>query len=416
MSLEQITQPIRTESLEEHEQILDDKILEIQLEYIDRLLSEKIPPVKKSQQDSVSNLESHIEEYTTLLQELVRCYKFQIIKSGEKWDPETMSGPAEVNFKEKIQEFYRENHNQWIRKTMQFLEEERRKTKQGTDDNLKTQISPEEEYEEKENKAGILSFGVSPLGENYEELVGSGISKEDACISIHLTPLFKTTATSDATNLFSSHSLEKLAEQIVDKYPETKAIVAKSWLVDTPIAKRIGFTALYEGKYVGTYQFWGQFIGSNGQIDHSRVKQFLETGKPPYGVKTGVIMTEDFLKKYLPKERRGKILLKELKPGFIEKYEHDVEILRGISENWDTVTEDDIKNSFSKCPVVQDFMKSFVPFGGNGEAFLNLMLELKREKKTKEEVANDPRVNVNVVSWDTFINRNKFIKKEVVIE
>ena len=44
-------------------------------------------------------------------------------------------------------------------------------------------------------------------------------------MSIHLESLYKTTLEDADNKIFSSRSLNKLAEQIVDKHPETEAIV-----------------------------------------------------------------------------------------------------------------------------------------------------------------------------------------------
>ena len=48
--------------------------------------------------------------------------------------------------------------------------------------------------------------------------------------------------------------------------------------------------------------FWGQFINREGKINEERVKQFLETGKPPFRVKSGYIPMDEFMDKYGSKE------------------------------------------------------------------------------------------------------------------
>lgn len=106
--------------------------------------------------------------------------------------------------------------------------------------------------------------------------------------------------------------LSKVAEQIIDEFPQCAAVVGSSWLMDTPIAKRLGFTPIPEFKTpMNVYNAWLQLIDKNGQIDQNRLKKLMETGELPYRNTVGYIKTEDFLRSYLPKERRGVITLKE---------------------------------------------------------------------------------------------------------
>ena len=48
--------------------------------------------------------------------------------------------------------------------------------------------------------------------------------------------------------------------------------------------------------------------------------------------------TEDFLRKYLPKERRGKVILKEQDPEITDKLDREQELIGQIEIDWDNMT------------------------------------------------------------------------------
>jgi len=109
--------------------------------------------------------------------------------------------------------------------------------------------------------AGLIHFNVK----GYEELEKFGISDMDDCLEIHFEELYKQKEKdSNLKSIFSGDSLSILASKIVDEYPQVKAITANSWLVDSPIGKRIGFIVSGRKEQVsGNEGFWGQFIDEN---------------------------------------------------------------------------------------------------------------------------------------------------------
>ncbi|MEI8270218.1 MAG: hypothetical protein WCG45_02520, partial [bacterium] len=263
-----------------------------------------------------------------------------------------------------------------------------------------------------EDRIGLIDFGMdSNLG---NILPGSGISDEDICMQIHFEDFFKQ-QNSDVKNLFSSNSLEKLALEIVEKHPETKAVVGKSWLMDTAIAKRIGFK-VYNRNFdikenIGS--FWGQFVDSNGQIKNNDVLKFLETGEPHYKIAAGAIMVEDFLGKYLPEERKGRISLKEQTEEsreFIKDYNR---ITKAI-EKWDEISFDELFVVLNSSISFSNYFKT-----PNGIEYINFFRKAKELNLKRKEVKYLDYKNKQKIRDDFTLflkeNENKFIEREVII-
>lgn len=418
MHPEAISQPIKAQSIEEHERMLNDKMTKIKLEYVDRILLKKIPLLTKNQDEeedvSIDDFASLLNRYTPVLRELMECYIIQKKQEGIEWDEE-MYDPAESEFFNKIFEFREADHDHWIEKTMQLLGEERAKVKAVS--RKRSFFSKDKSRKEEERyQVGIVDFHIENVGlDNRDWLkpLDAIIKRGDACISIHLEPLYKKTLHDNGVNIFSSKPLERLAVRIITEYPETKAVIANSWVMDGPIGRRMGFKVYDRKEYIDSPAFWGQFMNSDGQINNDRVKKFLETGQAPYGVVTGAMEIEDFLRKYLPKEYRGKITLKEQNPDFnIEELEHDVRILRDLlDKNWDTIDEVGLLDVFSQCPLMQRFNESTL---GNG--FFDFLINLKRRNRKLEDFLRTNRFTSYDLSLVRFLSAFRFKDREVIIE
>ena len=401
MRFEEFKKPIEANSVEEHEKILAEKMTEIQLKYVDRLTQGKILPLDEISEEKVDikNIRTLLSEYTWILSELTHQYD---IRTGGEFDKN-----GRDLFKEKIVNsisiFFKEDPQNWVEKTEQFMKDEieklgsvQKKEKQNDNQDIR--------------RVGLIEFGV---GDDLGGLLSKPDMKDDSYISIHFPEFYKQKK-DEAKNLFStnpSDSFKELALKIIEKYPETKAIIGESWLMSTPIAKRIGFTVIDRNSKMGLGgQFWGQFINSNGQIDNERVSKFLETGEPPYRVSTGIIMVEDFLKKYLPKKKCGKITLKDLNYDFNEEYKKESETANKVFENWDKSTEEDIDKVFFENKIFGDFLET-----KEGEGFDLLLKGFKKDNRKKEEVKEDNKFIEYREAFKLFVDKRKFIDKEVVI-
>ncbi len=75
-------------------------------------------------------------------------------------------------------------------------------------------------------------------GNNYQAI--EGIKKSDDLLELHFEDAFISGTQPKAEQI--KKWLSKIAEIIVDKYPETTAIVGKSWIMSHPIMERLGFS------------------------------------------------------------------------------------------------------------------------------------------------------------------------------
>ncbi|MFZ2205738.1 MAG: hypothetical protein WAV23_04055 [Minisyncoccia bacterium] len=418
MNIENFIKPIESKSVEEHESILDDKISEIRLQYIDLLSSGKIPPLEQKvnteteekKESPVDSFEFLLSKYTSILRDLMGYYVAHKKNEGAEWVP-YMYDSVEAQFKNKIIEFHEKDKDHWIEKTMQLLGEECEKAESSKKEEI-VQSSDLEDNSKYHGMAGLITFDVDGHYKYWfnGSQMPSPVEDSDTCMSIHLDPLFKKTLNSTDTNIFSSNSLQKLAVKIVDDFPETKAILAHSWLMDTPIAERIGFKIYKRENYSEQGSFWSQFINSNGQIDKERVKKFLETGKAPYSVALGAMTTEDFLRKYLPPERRGKIILKEVNPDFDEKIKKEAEIIESIFIDLNKITEEEIEKRISKCEIYSKFLKT-----EQGSGLIELIKELKEKGESAENIREKGLLKKYQESSREYIKGLMYTNKEVII-
>ena len=398
MKLETLQKPIKTDSIEQHEKELLDKMIGFELEYVERIFLKKIPPLSEySETDDFSKL---VENCTEIPSRIGRCVH-----------RESNTGDADfLRLKEKIMseicDLYQSDHEHWIERTNGLLEKELKEY-----EDAERKKEKESRYN-KENKAGLIDFNMeTDLG---HLLPGSGISDSDICLQIHFEDFYKQ-QNGDTKNLFSSKSLEKLALKIVDEHPETKAIVAQSWLVDTAVAKRIGFTVYdrdFDISAVGG-SFWGQFIDSNGQIKSNEILKFIKTGEPPYRTVAGAIMVEDFLSKYLPEDRRGKIILKE-QTEESRKFTEDVNRISQGIKKWDDLSFDEIVTLLNSSSLLADFFKTFP-----GQGFVKMLKKGKELNLKRDDLRyfNYPDRDKFNDAFNQFIkeNRSKFKEKEVII-
>ena len=394
--------------------MLEIEMARIKLAYVARLFSGAVPPLedKKDNKDipEINDFGALLHKYTHIPQELIR-YRITQLKNAElPWRPQEMYEPTLSQINEKIFAFYREDSKHWVDKTMEFVLEERKKA------NLRDQRIEEEGMDNtgilSEFTAGQLVFDFNKDPNGFLAESGLNINPEDECANIHLDPLYKKALKGEDTSIFFTKSLQELAVKIVTKYPGVKAVTGFSWIMDTPVAKRWGFNVVYREKYSDSAGFWGQFVNSNGQIDQDRARMFLETGKAPFSPALGVILVANFLERYLPKEYRGKIILKETIFPEYEEYRRDMKTFEGLTEKWQSLTAEEIREILSTCSFLKKFRETVPGYG-----LFNYFLQLKKKKFPIEQIKDDPRMNTYREAFKKYADSlRKFVDKEVVIE
>jgi hypothetical protein len=279
------------------------------------------------------------------------------------------------------------------------------------DSNLKKLIPEEKKIsddlniENKKNIFGLINANLI-FSDNLEKF---GIGKNDECLSIHFKELSKQkNKDRSIQNIFSSGSLSKLAVSIVEEHPQVKAIIAKSWLVDSPIGRRIGFKVFRKYKSIMEGMgFWGQFIKEDGNIDQKRMQEFLETGVPKYLPSEGFIKTEDFLKKYLPLEKRGLIELKELTEESIKDLNSFEELKNNLNKNWKEISKEELSLLLMNSHVIVNYVKT-----EKGKIWFSLMMRAKELGTTPSKLDNFSKdIEKDFVDYIENLKKYKISKK-----
>ena len=287
-------------SIEAHAPTPYELIDRLQLEYCARLYEKKIPQPSFSTEDvSTLSFTELLDEYSSIrnqinlaFKERTGAYAFENKEVFEHFKELALS---------RISDTYARNPDSWIDKIPAVLTEAVLILPAGKKEELNdTEDGHEDVNGEGEGPryAGLINYGVH---KGVTDVPEADISAGDTLIQIHMSILAgqREESPEEVQNLFSKDSLKALAKSIQENAPNAKAVIAQSWLMSTPIAKRIGFTVLPAVTQLHTnLSFWGQFLDQHGQLDQKRVRQFLETGEPPFAERMGYMKTEDFLKKY----------------------------------------------------------------------------------------------------------------------
>ncbi len=378
---------------------VEQELLSLQFQYIENLAEGKI----KSLENKEYSLYDMLERYSGL-EHSIRTKYIKKIENRE-FDEGVFNMLKDSIFSDIVRS-YEEDKNTWKDKVEAIV-----------DINLKEadiliQIYNKDQTitvgaKKEKNTAGLINFDII----HNDELKEFGIEPEDSCIQIHLPDIFEQKKENKSIKtFFSDNSMATLATKIVDEHPEAKAVLADSWLIDSPIGKRIGFTVYgRKEKVPANPSFWGQFVDENGFINENRAGRFLKTGIPDFYVSSGLIKTEDFLKKYLPQDKRGQIQLKELSPSFIEKMEKIRETRKKIFDHIDSITVNEMEQALNENVYIKEFLQT-----EEGPVFLALMKEATEKHIRPGELEHKDFKRIFKAFTDYF-EKEKYVNKEVIV-
>lgn len=281
------------------------------------------------------------------------------------------------------------------------------------------------EHERSKEELGteIVSFNVinnldADADRRYADLEKLGFSPMDHFLEVHIDEFYRSEAANLGPELIKK-DFGKVAERIIDQEKETVAILGKSWLLDTPLASRLGFKIIDETAIdQKDFSTWLQFIDRNGEIDQKRFQQFLKTGELPHESLRGYMLTEDFLRRYLPPERRGKVALKEAKPERQEFWYRLQKDIRSINSEWDELLQE--KGGFEEFVEKNDNLQKVLDFFSPGDkeyylAFLKSMYE--RDIPWSEfRQHQDEKIKELNESLKDIINNDLYREKELIID
>lgn len=330
-SLKNISTPIETENKIEKQEILFEKIEQISLVYADKNFQE----IKKD--NNGYNFSDAIKDFSPIeniiLRPVFQLDEFNFKKYREKIDLFLK------NFYDELDAIYEEGGFDFDKiLNLVKLKKESVKKYLGVEDFKKF------ERNTKDSDTKVLNFNKinnieKDAEKKYKDLDKIGFSKSDHFVEVHMEDFYNTGEKNLGSELIIN-DLGVVAEHIIDKEPEVAAVIGKSWLLSTPLAKRLGFKLIEaDVSKQNDFSTWLQFIDKNGQIDQKRFGEFLKTGEIPYKSTKAYIPTGEFLKKYLPENRRGKVILKEInkdRKEFWSKLENDAQ---SIKSEWINLLE-----------------------------------------------------------------------------
>lgn len=193
--------------------------------------------------------------------------------------------------------------------------------------NIREQVdrADREQLDDNHKQLGIIEYEL--LGPSIKDDLRSkasvakfleqhGASPYDDVIKIHFPALFKQQKKDEPIKQIKE-SLTKLAELIVDQYPQTQGVFGVSWLLDNQaINKLLGFKVIdYSDR-----ENWNQLVDQQGQIHQGRLSKLIKSGQLPMKNVVAGAGVAEFLHKFLPPDKRGLLTLKKIDPQWAAAY------------------------------------------------------------------------------------------------
>ena len=396
---------------------IHEELLDYEFQYIEKLEKGELKEIKNNKIEELNNYEKEQKEIEDSLNTIFEKNLFKYTELSHDLNREYYKRVENNNKKFK----------EWLKNIFTQIGNEHLNNKKWKDnvnimvvENLNKigPILPEKNNIEQQNdrrRVGLINFDLSQT----KELEDFGIDKNDECLNIHFRNLYsQKKENNEINNVFSGESFSKLAIEIIENHPEIKAIIGRSWLIGSPVGKRVGFQVIRE--YDIAYHsgaFWGQFINENGELKKEKMQEFLNTGIPEFLPASGFIKIEDFLKKYLPKDKRGIVKLKEIS-GESKKFREDINLIsKELDEKWVNSSYEEIISIASKNQELIDYFNT-----QDGKDYLSLIKKIKDSNMDRIGVDMD-KIDFKNKSevkkkFENFIriNSNKFTEKEVLID
>ncbi|HRY82705.1 MAG TPA: hypothetical protein P5232_03325 [Candidatus Moranbacteria bacterium] len=293
--------------------------------------------------------------------------------------------------KNKINEIYARKNEDWKKEIVQFL------------GSIHERFNRKED-EKNVKKAGIFIYNII---KSRPDLIKHGIGEGGDVLEIHLEKMYK----QEGQN-FTSQSIKKsfieLAEMIAEKHLGVSDLAARSWILDSGLVEAFGFEEVERTDSLNHFSTWWQFIDKNGQIDKKRFEQFTKNGKPPLQVVLAKVKVEDFLKKYLPQEKKGKILLKE----YSFKNKEALEFRKMFETKFNSIKPEEIADLFSESRVYSEFYQK-----GIFNELIEFLVEMKKKGYTYRQIENMKSERLNVISekLKKVLDANNYVEKEIFI-
>lgn len=264
--------------------------------------------------------------------------------------------------------------------------------------------------ERKKDRIGLFTY--NPNRARNQEV--GGVVPGDPLFELHVEPAYN-----HPDETLSPESIKKalaqIAVAIVDRFPDTKAVYGKSWLMSHPLAKRLGFMTMNEQMDDNvSSSFWQQFVDKDGKIDQKRADELLRTGQAPFEVKKAMIPIDDFLKKYLPQERRGDLALKEQIPGWHEEFEVPMREEQDVFQrSWSKLNPDTMhEDLLRKMPITMQLIGQ----AGVEEEFVAILKESAKKDESWDTVMGSKKMESVTETYRKTVNNKRLRERKLHID
>lgn len=256
---------------------------------------------------------------------------------------------------------------------------------------------------------GLLEYVSSDYVKRGELI--AGVEEGDPVMEIHVRAAYKQPDTQLGPKELVD-SFRQLANVIIREHPETVAIGGWSWLMDTPLAKRLGFRISDGGTSARRLGMstWSQFIDRDGALAEARVKKLMETGEFPYVSKRGVMLVEEFLRRYVPDEYRNEpIVLKRTKQEWRDERSLVHDVGSRLVTEWDQLT------SISSFLEEESAFSQLLERMNLKQDFIRLMQHLKDQRISLEAARQDEAVIVLFGRLTSAMEKDRFEEYTITI-
>ena len=377
-------EPIVAENVETHEKELKKRLQLIQLDFADIKFSEE----KKSNPDL--KFLDIIKKYTAFEKNIANEYQRRCSIGKEEFEK------IQASILEEINKIYENGGKEWKEEAVNFITE-------------KVELLGPFNFNDSEpgkEKAGIINYKLEKGKLGFEKF---GIDEEDSFINVHFDEVYLQKEKVGKKKLIES--LERLAKDIVEKYPETQYVVGRSWILDNPLAERLGFEIVEREASLDHTSTWWQLMDRNGQINEKKKSELLREGALPSQVALGLIKVEEFLKRYLPNEMRGSIKLKKIKEEDKEKLKMLRDQSKIFGERFEQMSKEEILFFFKQLPFLgENFEKDDI------KELLDFFYEVKDNGSKWENVAKDYPERIKKLKAVAEKYMPKPAEEEVIIE
>lgn len=306
---EAYTSEICANNLEQHKELLEKQLVQLQVLFFDKMYQRYKNECSKNNKPLIKNFSDFLEEQEAYFVGDLRM--LEIIKSEKDLSEKELYNLIkekhykildalydrlpEVNIADNTAESIK-NRADELSILFEYLDTELNKAKENFPERW------QKIAKQAAGKSGYMAGSIfyESLKERYDfdesqikkALEKEGFSEFDNIMQIHLPTQIGSKEKISPKAI--KKSLFRLSKIITDKYPNTRAIVAESWLLSHPVFQRF-----IKMKIIGENNYnWRQLIADNGQIEPSRIKELFENGQMPYKNLIGYISAEEFIQKY----------------------------------------------------------------------------------------------------------------------